>query len=124
MLRTILAACLLLTLNLGFAQDREPDVRDTPEMLERAEARTDLVARTVEDLTTSQRERVRMAYLGIERQLTAIEQRFQGQPEADREADMPHIYQTLDRMAEEDLAEILEPAQLEKWRASAPTPIK
>lgn len=120
MVRTLATFVLALTLSALHAQEREIHIQDDQAMLDKASAKTELVERTVGRLSEEQREQVYDVYLHVERHMVAVEKRFEGQPEADKEADMPHIYESMDKYVAERLAVILDEGQLAKWNAADP----
>lgn len=69
-------------------------------------------------LTAEQKPQVTEVYMAVERQLAAMNQRFDaaGMSQEDRAAEMRPQWANLDRMVEERLTGILSADQLGKWR--------
>lgn len=113
-----LLAATFLSLGGLQAQERVEPVQDTPEMREKALARTEAVGTTVGGLNAEQEEKVMDMYMQVERHLAAIAERMSHQPEADRNADMKHVYASVDAFEQRQLNEILTEGQLDQWKAA------
>lgn len=118
MLRKISTLFFLLAVSVLSAQDHGKFITDTPEMAVKAKERTEMVARTVGELSKEQTARIEEVYLQVERQVAMFHKRMEGQPEADVKADMKHMYASTDAYADKQLAEILNEKQLALWKES------
>jgi hypothetical protein len=99
------------------AQTRETQVTDTETMRVNAAKHTTQVDKAVM-LTAEQKPQVTEVYMAVERQLAAMNQRFEmaGMSQEDRAAEMRPQWANLDRMVDERLSGILSADQLTKWR--------
>ncbi|MCB0794754.1 MAG: hypothetical protein KDB88_08460 [Flavobacteriales bacterium] len=118
MMKSILTAALVIGCLSASAQGRDVVVTDTPEMLEKAKARTAMVDDAV-GLSAEQQGQVLEVYMEVERYHNALMQRFDGQPKEDMEADMKTQYENMDRQVEQGLVRILRPEQYDKWMQGA-----
>ncbi|MCB0790786.1 MAG: hypothetical protein H6595_10545 [Flavobacteriales bacterium] len=118
MMKPLITIAFVALTFTAMAQGKDVSVTDTPEMMAKAKDHTELVDRTVK-LSPEQRELVQELYMEVERYSNALEQRFDGQPEEVRQADMPAQYANMDAHVDARLGEILRPEQYAVWKEAS-----
>lgn len=120
MARTFITLAFMAIAAVASAQDRQVNITDTPEMMVVVEKRTALLDKTT-DLTAEQTTQVKDVYLKVERQMAAINARFDmSEPpmsREDRETEMKPQYEHWDRWTNDQLSHILTAEQMAKWAA-------